>query len=118
MDNPRGKLNVSSQTSANQAVAADPARNVWVKANAGSGKTFVLSRRVLRLLINKVPPEEILCLTYTKAAAAEMRARVGKELGVGRFMMIKSYFMKLKSLRVKNHLTKNSPLRGNCLRVR
>ena len=81
MDNPRGKLNVSSQTSANQAVAADPTRNVWVKANAGSGKTFVLSRRVLRLLINKVPPEEILCLTYTKAAAAEMRARVGKELG-------------------------------------
>lgn len=50
-------------------------------ANAGSGKTFVLSRRVLRLLLDGVAPDEILCLTYTKAAAAEMRARVTDKLG-------------------------------------
>lgn len=76
----RGPLLVSDETQNNQARAADPSHNVWVKANAGSGKTYVLSRRVLRLLINNVPPEEILCLTYTKAAAAEMRARVAGEL--------------------------------------
>jgi ATP-dependent helicase/nuclease subunit A len=76
----RGNLLVSDETQNNQFRAADPNQNVWVKANAGSGKTYVLSRRVLRLLINNVPPEEILCLTYTKAAAAEMRARVAGEL--------------------------------------
>jgi len=77
----RGPLSISDNTKANQANAANPHSNVWVKANAGSGKTYVLSRRVLRLLIDGVPPEQVLCLTYTKAAAAEMRARVTKELG-------------------------------------
>jgi len=77
----RGELSISDETKSNQAKAADPNTNVWVKANAGSGKTYVLSRRVLRLLIDGVPPEQVLCLTYTKAAAAEMRARVTKELG-------------------------------------
>jgi ATP-dependent helicase/nuclease subunit A len=61
--------------------ASDPARSVWVRANAGSGKTYVLTARVLRLLLSGVKPEEILCLTYTKAAAAEMRGRVGERLG-------------------------------------
>jgi len=78
---PRGQLSISDETKSNQTKAADPSANVWVKANAGSGKTYVLSRRVLRLLIDGVPPEQVLCLTYTKAAAAEMRARVTKELG-------------------------------------
>ncbi len=61
--------------------ASDPSRSVWVRANAGSGKTYVLTARVLRLLLSGVKPEEILCLTYTKAAAAEMRGRVGERLG-------------------------------------
>ncbi|MEO8758442.1 MAG: double-strand break repair helicase AddA [Devosia sp.] len=61
--------------------ASDPERSVWVTANAGSGKTYVLTARVLRLLLGGVKPEEILCLTYTKAAAAEMRSRVGERLG-------------------------------------
>ncbi len=61
--------------------ASDPERSVWVTANAGSGKTYVLTARVLRLLLTGVRPEEILCLTYTKAAAAEMRSRVGERLG-------------------------------------
>jgi ATP-dependent helicase/nuclease subunit A len=64
-----------------QRTASDPARSVWVTANAGSGKTYVLTARVLRLLLAGVRPEEILCLTYTKAAAAEMRSRVGARLG-------------------------------------
>ena len=64
-----------------QREASDPARSVWVRANAGSGKTYVLTARVLRLLLSGAKPEEILCLTYTKAAAAEMRSRVGERLG-------------------------------------
>lgn len=59
-----------------QADAADPAASVWVSANAGTGKTHVLTTRVLRLLLANTPPERILCLTYTKAAAAEMAKRV------------------------------------------
>ncbi len=61
--------------------ASDPERSAWVTANAGSGKTFVLTARVLRLLLSGAKPEEILCLTYTKAAAAEMRGRVAERLG-------------------------------------
>ena len=60
--------------------AADPAASIWVAANAGSGKTHVLTERVLRLLLSGVKPESILCLTYTKAAAAEMRERVARRL--------------------------------------
>ena len=63
-----------------QRVASDPRSSVWVTANAGSGKTYVLTNRVLRLLLSGVAPEEILCLTYTRAAAAEMRGRVSERL--------------------------------------
>ncbi len=63
-----------------QRKASDPRGSVWVTANAGSGKTYVLTARVLRLLLSGVKPEEILCLTYTKAAAAEMRGRVAERL--------------------------------------
>ena len=54
--------------------AADPRPSVWVTANAGTGKTRVLTDRVLRLLLAGADPEGILCLTFTKAAAAEMTA--------------------------------------------
>src|SRR5690349_24953695 len=63
-----------------QRAACDPAQSAGVRANAGSGKTYVLTARVLRLLLSGVRPEEILCLTYTKAAAAEMRGRVAERL--------------------------------------
>jgi ATP-dependent helicase/nuclease subunit A len=56
--------------------ASDPRASAWVSANAGSGKTFVLARRVVRLLLAGTDPGRILCLTFTKAAAAEMAKRV------------------------------------------
>ena len=64
-----------------QARAAQPDRSVWVSANAGSGKTRVLTNRVARLLLAGAEPSRILCLTYTKAAAAEMQNRLFKTLG-------------------------------------
>ena len=60
--------------------ASDPGRSAWVSANAGSGKTHVLAQRVLRLLLAGVPPARILCLTFTKAAAANMSIRVFRDL--------------------------------------
>ena len=65
----------------NQIAAADPAANTWLVANAGSGKTRVLTDRVARLLLGGAEPLSILCLTYTKAAAAEMQNRLFKTLG-------------------------------------
>ena len=65
----------STSTSAQQR-ATDPAASAWVSANAGTGKTYVLVRRVLRLLLAGSPPERLLCLTFTKAAAAEMSSRL------------------------------------------
>ncbi len=61
-----------------QGQAADPQKSIWVEASAGTGKTRVLSDRVLRLLLQGVNPSRILCLTYTKAAAVEMNARISK----------------------------------------
>src|SRR5277367_2742951 len=63
-----------------QARASDPKTSAWVSANAGSGKTHVLTQRVLRLLLNGTPPAQILCLAYTKAAAANMADRVFSKL--------------------------------------
>jgi ATP-dependent helicase/nuclease subunit A len=64
-----------------QARASDPAASAFVSANAGSGKTHVLVQRVIRLLLSGVPPEKILCITFTKAAAANMAERVFTTLG-------------------------------------
>ena len=64
-----------------QIAAADPDQSVFVTANAGSGKTSTLVDRVARLLLKQVQPGEILCVTYTKAAAAEMQARLFERLG-------------------------------------
>jgi ATP-dependent helicase/nuclease subunit A len=61
--------------------AANPAASAWVSANAGSGKTKVLSDRVLRLMLAGTPPGRILCLTFTKAAAANMAIRIFERLG-------------------------------------
>ncbi|WP_417474514.1 double-strand break repair helicase AddA [Leisingera sp.] len=61
--------------------AARPDASTWLAANAGSGKTKVLTDRVARLLLKGVQPQHILCLTYTKAAASEMQNRLFKRLG-------------------------------------
>jgi ATP-dependent helicase/nuclease subunit A len=64
-----------------QARASNPAASAFVSANAGSGKTHVLVQRVIRLLLDGVPPQKILCITFTKAAAANMAERVFTTLG-------------------------------------
>ncbi|WP_161784993.1 double-strand break repair helicase AddA [Hoeflea sp. BAL378] len=70
-----------SDTTLRQNLAATPTLSAWVSANAGSGKTHVLARRVIRLLLRGARPSAILCLTYTKAASAEMSNRVFRTLG-------------------------------------
>jgi ATP-dependent helicase/nuclease subunit A len=70
------ELKVDDTTRRAVLTASNPRASAWVSANAGSGKTFVLSRRVIRLLLVGVDPARILCLTFTKAAAAEMAKRV------------------------------------------
>ncbi len=69
------KLAISQQQE-----AANPRKSVWVEASAGTGKTKILSDRVLRLLLKKIDPAKLLCLTYTKAAAVEMSERIAKRL--------------------------------------
>ena len=70
-----------AQTRQRQSEATDPAHSAWVSAHAGSGKTFVLAIRVIRLLLDGARPSQLLCLTFTRAAAAEMSNRVFKILG-------------------------------------
>ncbi len=60
--------------------ASNPRRTVWVSANAGAGKTHVLVDRVIRLMLDGAEPDTILCLTFTKAAAAEMKNRLFERL--------------------------------------
>jgi ATP-dependent helicase/nuclease subunit A len=79
MSSPRA--NIPDAVRATQARASDPAASAFVSANAGSGKTHVLVQRVIRLLLDGVPPEKILCITFTKAAAANMAERVFTTLG-------------------------------------
>jgi ATP-dependent helicase/nuclease subunit A len=71
---------IPPETRRRQRVAADPAASVWVSAHAGSGKTYVLAQRVLRLLLDGAAPSKILCLTFTRAAAANMSARIFRRL--------------------------------------
>jgi ATP-dependent exoDNAse (exonuclease V) beta subunit len=73
-------LQVPPDTLRRQATASDPRNSVWVSANAGSGKTHVLAQRVVRLLLGGADPSRILCLTYTRAAAANMSNRVFQTL--------------------------------------
>jgi len=70
-----------SLASKRQIIASSPEASTWLSANAGSGKTKVLTDRVARLLLDNVSPQRILCLTYTKAAANEMQNRLFARLG-------------------------------------
>jgi ATP-dependent helicase/nuclease subunit A len=69
-------LPIPDKTRQDQLRASDPDASAWVSANAGSGKTYVLVQRMVRLMLRGVPPDCILALTYTKAAAANMATRV------------------------------------------
>ena len=71
-----------TQATLRQIAASNPNLSVFVSANAGTGKTQVLTMRVLRLLLSGISPETILCVTYTKAAAAEMKSRLYKQLSI------------------------------------
>ena len=73
--------NISSDPNHRQRLAADPSASVWVSASAGTGKTKVLTDRVLSLLLTGIKPQRILCLTFTRAAAAEMAFRISDRLG-------------------------------------
>ena len=72
---------VRDEATKRQIDASEPDRSTWLSANAGSGKTKVLTDRVARLLLDGVDPQNVLCLTYTKAAASEMQNRLFKRLG-------------------------------------
>ncbi len=74
-------LSARARAEAEQLQASDPAVSAFVAASAGSGKTKLLTDRVLRLLLAGAAPERILCLTFTKAAAAEMALRLQRRLG-------------------------------------
>ncbi|MGO9390004.1 double-strand break repair helicase AddA [Rhodoblastus sp.] len=80
MSTPKNPRTIPESTRALQARASDPAASAWVSANAGSGKTHVLAQRVIRLLLAGFAPGRILCLTFTKAAAANMAERVFRQL--------------------------------------
>src|SRR5436190_16160544 len=77
MSTPMSKLRIiPDAVTERQIEASDPGRSAFVAANAGSGKTHVLAQRVIRLLLSGVDPARILCITFTKAAAANMANRV------------------------------------------
>src|SRR5258708_33177856 len=63
-----------------QREALKPAQSVWVAASAGTGKTKVLTDRLLALMLGGTDPGRILCLTFTRAAAAEMANRINERL--------------------------------------
>ncbi|MCY4192655.1 MAG: UvrD-helicase domain-containing protein, partial [Rhodospirillaceae bacterium] len=81
-----------------QTRASRPQVSSWVSASAGTGKTFVLTQRVLRLLLSRAPPSSILCLTFTKAAAAEMTNRIAQKLGYWALMDIAALREDLKTV--------------------
>jgi ATP-dependent helicase/nuclease subunit A len=77
----RNAMNGTTRANSAQRRASDPSASAWVNANAGSGKTHVLIDRLIRLMLAGNEPSRILCLTYTKAAAAEMSNRLFDRLG-------------------------------------
>ena len=88
-----------------QIKAAEPKSSTWLAANAGSGKTKVLTDRVARLLLEDVMPQNILCLTYTKAAASEMQNRLFGRLGKWTMLRDEDLLQELKGLGVNRALT-------------
>lgn len=71
---------MSNIANENRILATDPDRHIWVSASAGTGKTSLLLRRILRILLSGERPDKIVAITYTKAAAAEIKERVLRSL--------------------------------------
>jgi len=97
-------MTVRDEATLAQVRAADPRNSTWLSANAGSGKTRVLTDRVARLLFNGVEPQNILCLTYTKAAASEMQNRLFATLGQWAMMADADLLARLQDLGVEDRL--------------
>ncbi len=91
-----------------QVQAARPNASTWLAANAGSGKTRVLTDRVARLLLSGVQPQHILCLTYTKAAASEMQNRLFKRLGEWAMLDDANLLKQLTELGAEGHIDLSS----------
>lgn len=87
-----------------QVRAARPDASTWLAANAGSGKTRVLTDRVARLLLDGVEPQHILCLTYTKAAASEMQNRLFKRLGAWAMLPETALHVALRDLGIEGEI--------------
>ncbi len=95
------ELKIPADTLAKQALVSDPDVSAWVSANAGAGKTTVLVRRVIRLLLAGNAPARILCLTFTKAASANMANKVLQTL---------SHWVRLEDAALDAEIRKVSPL--------
>ena len=94
-------MSAIEQANQQQLAASDPAVSSFVAASAGSGKTKLLTDRLLRLMLAGNAPEKILCLTYTKAAAAEMRIRLNRRLGEWVTMPTEELSEKLRALDIQ-----------------
>lgn len=101
-----------------QVRAARPDSSTWLSANAGSGKTRVLTDRVARLLLEGVLPQHILCLTYTKAAASEMQNRLFKRLGIWAMQPSDELANELKDLGVDRKINKDELRKARTLFAR
>ncbi|MGD1922972.1 MAG: double-strand break repair helicase AddA, partial [Paracoccaceae bacterium] len=100
-----------------QIAATDPHRSNWVTANAGSGKTHVLTQRVARLLLDNESPERILCLTYTKAAASEMQTRLYRMLGAWAMAPSETLAQELSALSGENSVSLDPDRLANARRL-
>ncbi len=99
---------VPLDTQRRQTVASEPGLSAWVSANAGSGKTHVLAQRVVRLLLAGTPPSKILCLTFTKAAAANMSLRVFNTLSA--WTRLDDASLSAEIAKIQNHRTPDAAL--------
>ena len=109
---------VHPDASARQQRASDPATSAFVSANAGSGKTHVLVQRVIRLLLSDVDPARILCITFTKAAAANMSERVFSTLGHWVALNDDALNAALRDIGIARPDPTPASVRENCLRQR
>ncbi len=94
--------------------ASDPDVSAWVAANAGAGKTYVLAQRVINLLLKGAEPEKILCITFTKAAAANMAKQVFDRLA--RWTTLDDAGLD-KAIREHSRMTPNAGLRARARRL-